>query len=455
MSWFGRKSSPAKLVAKGERAFDSGDFTGGLDYLRRAISEYRNLADFRAAASLGQYTGRELQAAQDWEASCEFLEGAITDWFLASSQPDPGVSQGVLVEVALLNVAGCEHLLGFSLKMLEQYPKAIRNLRKAARCFAVNHREKEAGDSYLMWGTALRDYGFATQRERLLVMAARKFETAGTWFKDAIRWKEEGGEQGLVQCFLSSRSALFALGRVQEVIDTYPEIQKLARDYGDTYMQTECERAFQEALAEQAHPHFTEAFHAQSLAAEGPTATVPTPNVYTGSGDSILDIEKPDDEVLIYVRGNSASRHFGVTGYGADGECTGLFVHTSLRPQPDPYEGVRPLDFMQGQETTRLEIDASGRWQIEIRSLRSARTVEAGDIIKGDGDDVFLIKGSPDAAVIEGNAAGRNFAVTAYGTSADILVNTVDPYVGVVMMPPDSSVVEVTTIGPWEVRLHA
>ncbi len=71
-----------------------------------------------------------------------------------------------------------------------------------------------------------------------------------------------------------------------------------------------------------------------------PTSTpLPAPKVYQGSGDSVVDIEKPDSSGVgvLYVRGNAGSRHFAVQGFDAANESTSLFVNTT-----DPYEGITP-----------------------------------------------------------------------------------------------------------------
>jgi hypothetical protein len=150
--------------------------------------------------------------------------------------------------------------------------------------------------------------------------------------------------------------------------------------------------------------------------------------------------------VLVYVRGNAESRHFAVESFDASGQQLDLLVNTT-----DPYEGVVPLDFRSGEQTTRLQVTASGEWYIEIRPLSSARRVSIPGTISGNGDDVFIIDGDPDVAHIRGNAAGRHFAVLGYGSRSSLLVNTTEPYDGRVILAADTVVIEVNAEGGWEI----
>lgn len=184
-----------------------------------------------------------------------------------------------------------------------------------------------------------------------------------------------------------------------------------------------------------------------------PTPTpAPQPLVYSGSGADVISIEKPgdpDEPVLVYVRGNAEARYFGVTAYDAAGESTGLLVNTT-----DVYEGIVPLDFRDGETTTRLEVDSIGDWYIEIRPLLSARVTGAPGTITGSGNDVFIVQGTLDTAHITGNADSRFFAVTTYGSRSNLAVNTTDPYDGRVIIPTDTAIVEVSAIGDWSVTFE-
>ncbi|HYI14231.1 MAG TPA: hypothetical protein VEX37_02495 [Thermomicrobiales bacterium] len=184
-----------------------------------------------------------------------------------------------------------------------------------------------------------------------------------------------------------------------------------------------------------------------------PTATpAPQPVVYSGSGDNVIDIQKPggaDAAVVAYVRGNAESRHFAVENFGASGEQIALLVNTT-----DPYEGIVPMDFRSGEQTTRLQITSTGEWYIEIRPLSTVRHSGAPGVIEGTGDDVFIVDGEPDTALITGNADSRHFAVIAYGERSNLLVNTTDPYDGRVIVAGDTVVVEVTAVGGWTITFE-
>ena len=175
----------------------------------------------------------------------------------------------------------------------------------------------------------------------------------------------------------------------------------------------------------------------------------PEPIVLHGSGDSVVDFENPFDFAIAHVVGNAAGVYFGVTNYGADGELIDLLVNVT-----DPYDGIRPLDFMEDEHTTRFEVEASGDWSITVMSLFEARQLSVPGVIEGVGDDVFLLAGeTPDVANITGNAAGVYFGVTSYGEYIDLLVNLTDPYEGTVILEPDTLVIEVNATGLWTIEV--
>lgn len=180
-----------------------------------------------------------------------------------------------------------------------------------------------------------------------------------------------------------------------------------------------------------------------------PTATR-EPIVITGSGDSVIDIDKGDEPALAHITGNSASRHFAVISYGVNGEQIDLLANTT-----DPFDGIRPIDFMPNEHTSRLEITATGEWSIEVYPLVGAHTLSVPGVFEGAGDDVLVLTGgTPDLAAITGNADGRHFAVLGYGNGQDLLVNTTDPYYeGTVILDRNTMVLEVNAEGAWSISV--
>jgi hypothetical protein len=183
---------------------------------------------------------------------------------------------------------------------------------------------------------------------------------------------------------------------------------------------------------------------------ETPTVT-PTPIVLTGTGDAIVDIDKGAEAALVHITGNSASRFFAVVNYDNAGEQIDLLVNTT-----EPYDGVRPLDFRDDEHTARFEVQADGAWTIEILPLSAIEKVEVPGEISGVGDYVFaLVAGTPDTATITGNASSRFFAVMGYGNGIDLLVNTTDPYEGIVLLDPETLVIDVQAVGEWTIEIEA
>jgi len=177
--------------------------------------------------------------------------------------------------------------------------------------------------------------------------------------------------------------------------------------------------------------------------------------VYDGRGDSVVDIEKPDgDAALLYVKGNAGSRYFGVTGFDDDGNRTDGYVNAV-----DPYEGITPLDFSaSGKATTRLQVEATGDWHIEVRSVRTARLLAVPGRSDGTGDEVVVIVAAADKVHVEGNPQGRYFGIRAVpleGGFPDLIVNTTDRYSGDTIVPHDVRVFIVQAQGAWSLDFTA
>jgi len=179
-----------------------------------------------------------------------------------------------------------------------------------------------------------------------------------------------------------------------------------------------------------------------------PTAT-PAPIVLTGSGDGIVNVDTGGAALLAHIEGNASSGYFGVTTLDSNNQMLDLLVNTT-----DPYDGVRPLDFLDSQLTSRFEVQADGAWTITLYPFSYADMLDVPGTFVGSGDYVFGITGqTPDLATISGNADGNYFGVYSYGSSLDLLVNTTDPYDGTVLMDGDALVIEVQADGDWSITV--
>jgi len=129
-------------------------------------------------------------------------------------------------------------------------------------------------------------------------------------------------------------------------------------------------------------------------------------------------------------------------------------IYNKLILTTEPYEGIRPLDFMNNEWTARFEVKASGSWTIEVLPLSSLEMLTIPGTKNGEGDYVFgIIGGTPDIAKIKGNSSSRYFAVLSYGNDKDLLVNTTDPYEGEVILDSKTILFEVKAVGKWSIEV--
>jgi hypothetical protein len=179
----------------------------------------------------------------------------------------------------------------------------------------------------------------------------------------------------------------------------------------------------------------------------------PEPVFFDGTGDAVIDIdlEPMSGYAVAHIVGNSTSRHMAVQSFDANGNPVDLLVNTT-----DPYDGFRPVDFYERETTVRLQVTATGPWQITLYPITPEhnRVIDVPGTYSGVGDDVtFLEGGIPDMANIKGNQSSRHFAVISYNGGGDLLVNTTDPYEGSVILHKDTIVLEIVSAGGWSIEI--
>lgn len=183
-----------------------------------------------------------------------------------------------------------------------------------------------------------------------------------------------------------------------------------------------------------------------AIAAGATSTTCVTAGEYTGYGDSVVTIAKPDGQAseAIATISYSGDGYFSVWGLDDSFEEVDLLANGI-----DSYSGTVLVD----GDVTRLEITASGSWTIQIKSLSAARSFGAG-IITGTGDDVLRWNGSTRTAYITHQGSGY-FSVWSWPDVgyADLEVSEIGEYAGSVVLPAGPATVEITADGTWSIGI--
>lgn len=180
--------------------------------------------------------------------------------------------------------------------------------------------------------------------------------------------------------------------------------------------------------------------------------SVPEPMVLTGSGDSVVEVDKWDGPGLAHISYVGAS-NFVVWNYDGDNECIDLLVNTI-----GSYEGTVPLDFVNEAGTARFQVTAAGQWKIAVLPLSEVRRDYIPGTLKGVGDDVvaFLGTAEPDVLIVDAGQARSNFVIWSYGlhSGRDLVVNEIAPYSGTVMVARDTFLLVIGAEGSWTIEVN-
>jgi hypothetical protein len=180
-----------------------------------------------------------------------------------------------------------------------------------------------------------------------------------------------------------------------------------------------------------------------------PTFTpTPAPIDLSGKGNSIVNVEKWNGPALARIIYMGVG-NFAVVNYGPDDERLNLLVNTIGK-----YEGTVPLDFLDGEQTVRLEVKSSGPWEMHVVPLGEVRFVDIPGKFDGKGDDVVYLSGdNPDVMKVDASDASGNFVIWGYGNSRNLLVNELAPYTGDSLMTSDTKVLAINAEGSWSIEI--
>ncbi|MBA8847600.1 DUF4190 domain-containing protein [Microcella alkalica] len=172
--------------------------------------------------------------------------------------------------------------------------------------------------------------------------------------------------------------------------------------------------------------------------------------VYSGTGDTILQIELPagPDSIGIATMAHSGSSNFAVWSLDANLNQSDLLVNEIGR-----YAGTVPFNLSTAERITALEITADGAWTVTLRDVLSVRELPESSTTTGQGDDVLVYLG--DATIADlAHTGDSNFAVWSYGSSSDLVVNEIGAYTGQVRWPAGTALVQISANGAWTIALQ-
>jgi hypothetical protein len=172
--------------------------------------------------------------------------------------------------------------------------------------------------------------------------------------------------------------------------------------------------------------------------------------VYTGSGDSILQIELPGgpESVGIATITHAGSSNFSIWALDQNLDQAGLLVN-----EIGSYSGTVPFNLASGETIIAFEIGADGPWVVTLRDILTLQEAIQGSSTTGQGSDVLLYRGETTVATIS-HEGDSNFSIWSYGQGTDLLVNEIGNYTGQVRWQAGLALIEIGADGPWSISLE-
>lgn len=171
-----------------------------------------------------------------------------------------------------------------------------------------------------------------------------------------------------------------------------------------------------------------------------------------GSGDDVVVLDKPVSLAAMEVSANEAGRFFSLKPILLSGETASSLISTV-----DPFNGTVLLSGNDFDSVAGFEISAIGSWALTIKSIAEVPSIAPGMTLEGSGDALVRIEVTEGlrTLAVTGNEAERFFSVRQHDEkSSRSLIRAIDSYSGTVRIDSDTSLIEISAIGPWTISLN-
>jgi hypothetical protein len=181
------------------------------------------------------------------------------------------------------------------------------------------------------------------------------------------------------------------------------------------------------------------------------TTDLPGDATYSGSGDKVLKVSLTGDYVHIARITSEVGGYFSVKSLDSHGKMLDILVsHVGV------YSGTVLMDIEDQGDIKALEISADGAWRLDIGPLEKAPQFTGS--ASGKGDAVLVVP----AGTLKGLASAKmthkgksNFIVKAHGGNyPDLLVNAIGNYDGEVVLPEETTTIEIVADGSWTIKVE-
>lgn len=189
--------------------------------------------------------------------------------------------------------------------------------------------------------------------------------------------------------------------------------------------------------------------------------------IYSGSGNQIFDIEKPDgSESVAWLEyeftGEDEYSSINFSSLDGDGELTSSVIDVDFGQKLTGSYWIDAEQIYDGDYTQTLQIEAEGDWVIKLHPVSKAPVLKTGEKISGTSAQAFLYE--PDTAStlkatfttddhgdLQIYAQGEDFE-----QAADMLITTnQNGYEGSVSMPEGKQYISVSSYsGTWELTFE-
>lgn len=173
------------------------------------------------------------------------------------------------------------------------------------------------------------------------------------------------------------------------------------------------------------------------------------PFTVSGSGDDVVDLVVPADEIAVLRFTYSSGSNFIASSLNASLESIDLLVN-----EIGSYTGGRPVNTgsVFDEPIRYLDVSASGPWTAEVESLLLARSFNSS--ISGATDDVVLVTASGIADFAYTGTS--NFIVWGYESDGgrDLLVNEIGDWTGAEVIASAIAYLDIQGDGFWSIAFR-